>query len=114
AILSDLLADRTRFRQAGQTATNPEMKEYYDGLQNAVKVLMNSFYGVLASSFYRFTNKDIGAAITAFGREAITSIIRDLEADGCEVVYSDTDSVFVRSPSRRSRERASSGSGSRS
>ncbi|MGD0588767.1 MAG: DNA polymerase domain-containing protein [Thermoplasmata archaeon] len=97
-ILSDLLADRTRFRQAGQAATNPEMKEYYDGLQNAVKVLMNSFYGVLASSFYRFTNKDIGAAITAFGREAITSIIRDLEADKFEVVYSDTDSVFVRSP----------------
>ena len=97
-ILSDLLADRTRFRQAGQAATSAEMKEYYDGLQNAVKVLMNSFYGVLASSFYRFTNKDIGAAITAFGREAITSIIRDLEADGFDVVYSDTDSVFVRSP----------------
>jgi len=97
-ILSDLLADRARFRQAGQAATNSEMKEYYDGLQNAVKVLMNSFYGVLASSFYRFTNKDIGAAITAFGREAITSIIRDLEADGFDVVYSDTDSVFVRSP----------------
>ncbi len=92
------MADRARFRQAVQTATSPEMKEYYDGLQNAVKVLMNSFYGVLASSFYRFTNKDIGAAITAFGREAITSIIRDLEADGFEVVYSDTDSVFVRSP----------------
>jgi len=97
-ILSDLLADRTRFRRAGQTATSPELKEYYDGLQNAVKVLMNSFYGVLASSFYRFTNKEIGAAITAFGREAITSIIRDLETDGFEVVYSDTDSVFVRSP----------------
>ena len=97
-ILSDLLAERTRFRRAGQTATNPELKEYYDGLQNAVKVLMNSFYGVLASSFYRFTNKEIGAAITAFGRDAITSIIRELEKDGFEVVYSDTDSVFVRSP----------------
>jgi len=97
-ILAGLLADRNRFRQLGQTASSPEMKEYYDGLQNAVKVLMNSFYGVLASSFYRFTNKDIGAAITAFGREAITSIIHELEADGFEVVYSDTDSVFVRSP----------------
>ena len=74
------------------------MAAYYDGLQNAVKILMNSFYGVLASSFYRFTNKDIGAAITAFAREAITTIIKDLEKDGYEVVYSDTDSVFVRSP----------------
>jgi DNA polymerase, archaea type len=96
-ILAGLLADRDRFRQAGRGAT-PELAEYYDGLQNAVKILMNSFYGVLASSFYRFTNKDIGAAITAFAREAITSIIRDLEKDGYEVVYSDTDSVFVRSP----------------
>ncbi|MGB6441822.1 MAG: DNA polymerase domain-containing protein, partial [Thermoplasmata archaeon] len=97
-ILGDLLADRDRFRQLGRVADTPELGTYYDGLQNAVKVLMNSFYGVLASSFYRFTNKDIGSAITAFAREAITSIIKDLEADGHEVVYSDTDSVFVRSP----------------
>jgi DNA polymerase I len=97
-ILADLLADRDRFRQAGRSAEGGELAPYYDGLQNAVKILMNSFYGVLASSFYRFTNKDIGAAITAFAREAITSIIHDLEADGHEVVYSDTDSVFVRSP----------------
>ncbi len=97
-ILQELLTDRDRFRRAAREATSPELAAYYDGLQNAVKVLMNSFYGVLASSFYRFTNKDIGAAITAFAREAITSIIRALETDGYEVVYSDTDSVFVRSP----------------
>jgi len=97
-VLEELLADRDRFRRASREATNPELTVYFDGLQNAVKVLMNSFYGVLASSFYRFTNKDIGAAITAFAREAITSIIRSLESEGHEVVYSDTDSVFVRSP----------------
>ncbi|HTT73039.1 MAG TPA: DNA polymerase domain-containing protein [Thermoplasmata archaeon] len=98
AILADLMADRARFRAESRAAETAELRAYYDGLQNAVKVLMNSFYGVLASSFYRFTNKEIGAAITAFAREAITSIIRALEADGHEVVYSDTDSVFVRSP----------------
>jgi DNA polymerase, archaea type len=97
-ILTDLLAERDRFRRDGRDASTPDVAAYYDGLQNAVKILMNSFYGVLASSFYRFTNKDIGAAITSFAREAITSIIRELEADGHEVVYSDTDSVFVRSP----------------
>ncbi len=97
-ILSDLLADRDAFRRLGREAATPDLAAYYDGLQNAVKILMNSFYGVLASSFYRFTNKEIGSAITAFAREAITSIIKELEADGHEVVYSDTDSVFVRSP----------------
>ncbi|MCI4354148.1 MAG: DNA polymerase II [Thermoplasmata archaeon] len=97
-ILRDLLADRDRFRRLSREATTPELREYYDGLQNAVKILMNSFYGVLASSFYRFTDKDIGAAITAFARDAITRIISSLESEGHEVVYSDTDSVFVRSP----------------
>lgn len=97
-ILRELLQDRDRFRQLARTSETPEQRAYFDGLQNAVKILMNSFYGVLASSFYRFTDKDIGAAITAFAREAITTIIRSLEADGHEVVYSDTDSVFVRSP----------------
>jgi DNA polymerase, archaea type len=97
-ILTELLADRDRFRQAARAAPSREVAEYYDGLQNAVKVLMNSFYGVLASSFYRFTNKEIGASITAFAREAITTIIRELEKEGLDVIYSDTDSVFVRSP----------------
>jgi DNA polymerase, archaea type len=97
-ILTELLADRDRFRQAARSAPSREVADYYDGLQNAVKVLMNSFYGVLASSFYRFTNKEIGASITAYAREAITSIIRELEAGGYDVIYSDTDSVFVRSP----------------
>jgi DNA polymerase, archaea type len=97
-ILRELLADRDRFRRLSREAPSPELRDYYDGLQNAVKVLMNSFYGVLASSFYRFTDKEIGAAITAFARDAITKIISALESEGHEVVYSDTDSVFVRSP----------------
>jgi DNA polymerase I len=97
-ILRELLADRDRFRRLLAAAPNDEVRLYYDGLQNAVKILMNSFYGVLASSFYRFTDKDIGSAITSFARDEITTIIRALEADGHDVVYSDTDSVFVRSP----------------
>ncbi len=97
-ILTELLADRDRFRAQGRASPTSEGQAYYDGLQNAVKVLMNSFYGVLASSFYRFTNKEIGASITAFAREAITTIIGALEREGLEVIYSDTDSVFVRSP----------------
>ena len=97
-VLRELLTERDAIRQRGRDATSPELQRYFDGLQAAVKILMNSFYGVLASSFYRFTNPDIGAAITLFGRQAITTIIKTLEDDHIEVVYSDTDSVFVKSP----------------
>ncbi len=98
AILAELLAERDQLRRRMAGAPTAAERAYFDGLQNAVKILMNSFYGVLASSFYRFTDKEIGAAITSFAREAITSIIAALAADGNEVVYSDTDSVFVLSP----------------
>jgi DNA polymerase I len=59
---------------------------------------MNSFYGVFASSFYRFTHPDLGASITEWARHNIREIIAQVEEDGHEVVYSDTDSIFVRSP----------------
>ena len=69
-----------------------------DQLQYAVKILMNSFYGVFASSFYRFTHPDLGASITEWARHNIRKIISDLETEGYDVVYSDTDSIFVRAP----------------
>ncbi|MCL4312337.1 MAG: DNA polymerase II [Candidatus Thermoplasmatota archaeon] len=71
--------------------------EYFDGLQAAIKVLMNTFYGVLGTSFYRFTNRDISSAITAFARNTIKSIIEDLEKSGNKVIYGDTDSIFIES-----------------
>ncbi len=97
-ILRDLMGERDRLKRLARDATDPREREYFDGLQSAVKILMNSFYGVLASSFYRFTNKDIGAAITAFAREEIHRVIDEVRKTGAEVLYSDTDSVFVQSP----------------
>ncbi len=97
-ILKDLMAERDALKRRAKEASSPETAQYYDGLQAAVKVLMNSFYGVLASAFYRFTDKQIGAAITAFARQRITEVIREVERQGAEVIYSDTDSIFVRSP----------------
>ncbi len=95
-ILGELMNKRDELKR--KMKEDKERRDYYDGLQQAVKILMNSFYGVLASSFYRFTNPDIGASITAFARETIKRIIQELEDEGIKVVYGDTDSVFFQSP----------------
>ena len=71
---------------------------FHDSMQYAVKILMNTFYGVFASGFYRFTHRDLGSSITAWARFNIKDIIAQLGAEGHHVVYSDTDSIFVRSP----------------
>jgi len=97
-ILARLMDERAATKNAMREAKTPEEKDYYNGLQEAIKILMNSFYGVLASSFYRFTDPKIGASITAFAREATKDLIRKLEAEGLKVIYSDTDSVFFLSP----------------
>ena len=98
-LLSDLMKQRDDYKNSSKQArsSGDEQSAFLnDKLQFAVKILMNSFYGVFASSFYRFTHKDIGASITEWARFNIKSIIADLGDDGYDVVYSDTDSIFVR------------------
>ena len=97
-ILVMLMSERAATKKAMKEAKAPEERQYYDGLQEAIKILMNSFYGVLASSFYRFTDPKIGASITAFAREATKDLIKKLESEDLKVIYSDTDSVFFLSP----------------
>ncbi len=97
-MMSNLMKARDDTKAKMKSAKTPEEARYYDGLQAAIKVLMNSFYGVFASSFYRFTDRSIGSSITAYARERTKGIIQELEAEGRHVIYSDTDSVFVQSP----------------
>jgi DNA polymerase, archaea type len=99
-ILGDLMRERREVKAKLKTEKDAAKHEYYDRLQFAIKILMNAFYGVLASSFYRFTNPQIGASITAFARENIKGIITQVESEGIRVLYADTDSVFFESPKK--------------
>ncbi|MDD2778904.1 MAG: DNA polymerase domain-containing protein, partial [Candidatus Methanomethylophilaceae archaeon] len=97
-ILKELMEERDRIKTEMKGATDTKEEHYLDGLQAAVKILMNTFYGVFASSFYRFTDKSIGSSITAFARNNVKSIISTLTEEGDSIIYSDTDSIFVQSP----------------
>ena len=97
-ILSNLMEERDSIKKRMKQTEDKHEYHYLDGLQAAVKVLMNTFYGVFASSFYRFTDKSIGAAITSFARANVKGIIEEVESEGVPVIYSDTDSVFMQSP----------------
>ena len=61
----------------------------------AIKILMNSFYGVLGASGCRFYNPDIANAITGQGRRLLLWSKDWFEARGLPVLYGDTDSLFV-------------------
>jgi DNA polymerase II len=64
---------------------------------NAIKILMNSFYGVLGTPACRFHNPALANAITGQGRELLLWSKQWFEEAGFKVLYGDTDSLFVSS-----------------
>ena len=86
AMLDELFPRREAARRAGDRVTS-----------YAIKILMNSFYGVLATPACRFHSPQIANAITGFGREVLLWTRDRITARGHRVLYGDTDSLFVES-----------------
>ena len=64
-------------------------------LSQAIKIIMNSFYGVLGTTGCRFYSPQLASSITRRGHEIILQSRSWIEEQGYEVIYGDTDSVFV-------------------
>ncbi|HEY4369447.1 MAG TPA: DNA polymerase II [Steroidobacteraceae bacterium] len=87
-MLDDLFPRREAAKQAGDNVAS-----------NAIKILMNSFYGVLGTPACRFYNPALANSITGTGREVLLWSKQWFEAAGFKVLYGDTDSLFVQSGS---------------
>lgn len=70
-------------------------KEKNAALSQAIKIIMNSFYGVLGSKGCRFYDPRLSSSITLRGHWIIQTTKAWMEQEGVEVIYGDTDSVFV-------------------
>lgn len=90
AILPRMLDDLFPRREAAKAAGDSVASQ-------AIKILMNSFYGVLGTPACRFHNVEIANAITGQGRHLLQWSKRWFETRGLDVLYGDTDSLFVRS-----------------
>ncbi len=77
-------------------AAREAAKRGNDGIASqAIKILMNSFYGVLGTPACRFHNVAIANAITGQSRHFLLWAKGWFEARGFTVLYGDTDSLFV-------------------
>ncbi|WGY46740.1 DNA polymerase II [Vibrio sp. ABG19] len=72
----------------------------------AIKIIMNSFYGVLGSSGCRFFDTRLASSITMRGHEIMKQTKQLIEARGYQVIYGDTDSTFVSLGSEHSQQDA--------
>lgn len=64
-------------------------------LSQAIKIIMNSFYGVLGSTGCRFFDPRLSGSITKRSHEILKTTSFWIENKGYNVIYGDTDSIFV-------------------
>jgi DNA polymerase II len=83
-LIATLWEARDRAKQEGNAA-----------MSQAIKIMMNSFYGVLGTPGCRFFDHRLASSITKRGHEIILLARSYIEERGRDVIYGDTDSLFV-------------------
>ena len=86
--LPEIVTTLWRARDEAKRAKN-------EPLSQALKLVMNSFAGVLGASECRFFNPDLISAITLRGHAMVKATRDWVEQRGYEVIYGDTDSIFI-------------------
>jgi DNA polymerase-2 len=64
-------------------------------LSQAIKIIMNSYYGVMGTPGCRFFDPRLPSSITLRGHEIMLKTKELIEEEGYQVIYGDTDSIFV-------------------
>jgi DNA polymerase delta subunit 1 len=97
-IVMHLQACREQAKAKLKVATDPLEKSILDACQLAYKVAANGMYGALGSALSLLPLTQIAESVTAMGRHDLLTVKRiALETyPDADVVYGDTDSVFVR------------------
>lgn len=77
---------------------------YYGVVEQAIKVLLNASYGVFGDEDFDLYCPPISESVTAMGRHSITSTIEKAKEFGIEILYGDTDSIFLKNPTKEQLE----------
>ena len=76
-----------------------EQRQQYTVVSQALKVILNASYGVMGAEIFPLYFLPAAEATTAIGRYTILETIKKCESIGIEVLYGDTDSIFIKHPS---------------
>jgi DNA polymerase, archaea type len=97
-LLRELRDFRLRAKSLAREAADPFLRDYYQALQQAFKVLINSFYGYLGSPLHNFADVALAAEVTRLGRETIKAMLAWLVERGAQPVEVDTDGIYFIPP----------------
>lgn len=68
-----------------------------NAVQHALKIMMNSFYGVFSNEYFRYFDLRLASAVTCNGQVAIKGLMVHMEnkLPQVPIIYADTDSLFL-------------------
>ncbi|MDG6222628.1 MAG: DNA-directed DNA polymerase I [Candidatus Bathyarchaeota archaeon] len=88
------------YKQKAKDKTLPQhVQSWYAVIPSALKVVLNASYGVFGSPAFGLYCPPVAEATAAIGRHVITQTIDKAKSLDVEVLYGDTDSVFLKNPS---------------
>jgi DNA polymerase delta subunit 1 len=103
--LDILLKKRKETRKKMELVEDDAQKSVLNGLQLAYKVVANSVYGQCGSKTSPIRRLEVAACTTAVGRQKIYDAKKIVEEQfNGEVIYGDTDSIFIKFPTKDLKE----------
>lgn len=104
-VMKNTMAELEERIEAGRKNGTPTDDDEYelsvvDGEQKALKVLMNTFYGECGNQISPFFFVGMAGAITSYGQSYLRYVKGLAEAEGFNIIYGDTDSIYGSPPFR--------------
>jgi DNA polymerase I len=84
-----------------------EIRSWYNIIQGALKVILNASYGVFGAETFDLYCPPVAEATAAIARHSLTQILKEAEELRIQVLYGDTDSIFLKNPSKEQIEKLS-------
>jgi len=97
--LRDLRVNYYKSLSKKDTLTD-DQRQQYTVVSQALKVILNASYGVMGAEIFPLYFLPVAEATTAIGRHTILETIKKCEEAGIEVLYGDTDSLFIKNPTK--------------
>ena len=97
--LRDLRVNYYKSLSKKETLTD-DQRQQYTVVSQALKVILNASYGVMGAEIFPLYFLPVAEATTAIGRHTILETIKKCEEAKIEVLYGDTDSLFIKNPTK--------------